>query len=74
MAFQVLVDSPERGVEVGRVRIEFHASRALQGGATQAMQTETGSMQVATPETTAFDLVRFPAAQRRRIAPLTITA
>jgi predicted transcriptional regulator of viral defense system len=62
MAFQVLVDSPERGVEVGRVRIEFHASRALEGAATQAMQTETGSMQVATPETTAFDLVRFPAA------------
>lgn len=34
----------------------------LEGAATQPMQTETGTMQVATPETTAFDLVRFPAA------------
>ena len=62
MAFQVMVDSAERDIEVGRVRIDFHMSSVFDGAATQPMQTETGTMQVATPETTAFDLVRFPAA------------
>jgi predicted transcriptional regulator of viral defense system len=62
MAFQVMVDSTERDIEVGRVRIEFHSSSAFDGAATEPKQTETGMMQVATPETTAFDLVRFPAA------------
>ncbi len=62
MAFQVICDAPERHIEVGRVRIQFHVSNRMAGAATQSMQTETGSMVVATPETTAFDLVRFPAA------------
>ncbi|MBW2261107.1 MAG: type IV toxin-antitoxin system AbiEi family antitoxin [Deltaproteobacteria bacterium] len=62
MAFQVIADTVERDIEIGRVRIEFHVSNLVEGAATQTMQTETGSMVVATPETTAFDLVRFPAA------------
>ena len=61
MAFQVIVDAAERDIEAGRVRIDFHVSRVFDGAATQPVQTETGTMQVATPETTAFDLVRFPA-------------
>ena len=62
MAFQVIVDAPERDIEAGRVRIDFHASNVFDGAATQPVQTETGTMEVATPETTAFDLVRLPAA------------
>jgi predicted transcriptional regulator of viral defense system len=62
MAFQVIADAAERDIEVGRVRLEFHVSNRFEGAATQSMQTETGTMIVATPETTAFDLVRFPAA------------
>lgn len=62
MTFQVIADAAERDVVVGRVRIEFHASKLAGEAATESMQTETGSMVVATPETTAFDLVRFPAA------------
>ena len=62
MAFQVMVDAPERRIEVGRVRIEFHVSRLVAQAQTQVMPTETGGMVVSTPETTAFDLVRFPAA------------
>lgn len=62
MTFQVVVDAAERDIEVGRVRIEFHTSSIFDSAATEAMQTETGMMKVATPETTAFDLVRFPAA------------
>ena len=60
MAFQVISDAVERDVEVGRVRIEFHVSNLVEGAATERVQTETGSMVVSTPETTAFDLVRFP--------------
>jgi len=62
MAFQVIADAAERDIEVGRVRIDFHVSNRFDGAATQSLQTETGTMVVATPETTAFDLVRFPAA------------
>jgi predicted transcriptional regulator of viral defense system len=62
MAFQVMADAPERDIEVGRVRIELHVSRLVDGAATQRMQTETGAMVVASPETAAFDLVRFPEA------------
>lgn len=62
MTFQVIANSPERDVVLGRVRIELHVSNLVQGAATQMIQTETGSMVMATPETTAFDLVRFPAA------------
>ncbi len=62
MAFQILCDADERDLELGRVRIEFHVSRLVAGAATQEIQTETGTMVVSTPETTAFDLVRFPSA------------
>lgn len=62
MAFQVLSDDDERDIELGRVRIEFHVSRLVVGAATQKIQTETGTMVGSTPETTAFDLVRFPSA------------
>ncbi len=62
MAFQVIADAVERDIEVDRVRVDFHVSNLMGDAATQTMQTETGSMVVSTPETTAFDLVRFPAA------------
>ena len=62
MAFQVITESAERDFTVGRVRIEFHTSRLAEEAATLEMPTETGTMVVATPETTAFDMARFPAA------------
>jgi len=62
MAFQVIVDAAERDMVVGRVRIEFHRSNRIKGAATERIRTETGSMVASTPETTAFDIVRFPAA------------
>lgn len=62
MAFQVIADDGERDIEVGRVRIEFHVSTRVEAAAVVPMQTETGHMVVATPETVAFDLVHFPAA------------
>lgn len=62
MAFQLITDAAERDIEIGRVRIDFRVSNRFDSAATQSMQTETGNMIVATPETTAFDLVRFPSA------------
>ena len=62
MAFQVMVDLAERDIEVGRDRIDVHMSSVFDGAATEPMQTETGTMQAATPETTTSDLVRIPAA------------
>ena len=60
MAFQVLTDLPTRLVKVARVRIEFHVSRLLDRSSVYDVQTETGSMRVATPEQTAYDIVRYP--------------
>ena len=62
MVFQVLTDRPTRGGRAGRVRIEFHMSRSIDDAPVVLVQTETGSMRVSTPEVTAYDLVRFPAA------------
>ncbi len=62
MVFQVITDRPTRKMEAGRNRIEFHMSSSIESNPVVEMQTETGSMRVSTPETTAFDLVRFPAA------------
>lgn len=62
MTFQVLTSRPTRLVQVARVRIEFHVSRQLDRSYVFDAQTETGSMRVATPEQTAYDLVRFPGA------------
>ena len=63
MVFQVVTDRPTRPVRVGRVRIAFTMSRTVTQVSVSKLQTETGFMRVSTPETTAFDLVRFaPAA------------
>lgn len=62
MVFQVVTDRPTRPARAGRVHIAFHMSTRMSVARTTAVQTETGSMRVSTPESTAFDLVRFPRA------------
>jgi predicted transcriptional regulator of viral defense system len=61
MAFQIMTDRPTRPALAGRARLEFHMSRRLADSSTVSMQTETGSMLVSTPETTALDLVEHSA-------------
>lgn len=58
MVFQVATDRPTRQARVGKVTIRFSMNRRLPQMPVTTVQTETGSMWVATPETTAFDLVR----------------
>ena len=62
MVFQVVTDRPTRPAKAGRAHLEFHATRTAEASPAVSMQTETGSMRVSTPETTAFDLVKFSAA------------
>ena len=62
MTFQVVTDRPTRPARAGRVRIEFHMSRVLARTPIVELPTDTGSIRVASPEATAFDLVRYPAA------------
>jgi len=61
MVFQVMTDRPTHEMSAGKIVLRFTMDRQLEGRPVQQKQTETGTMQVATPETTAFDLVRFPA-------------
>jgi len=60
MVFQVVTSKPTRRLRVGRSAIQFLMSNRLEQLPAKETNTETGTMRVATPETTAFDLVRFP--------------
>ncbi len=60
MVFQVFADKTTPAMQAGRASIKTYSSRHVDRAATVQVQTETGFMTVASPETTAFDLVRFP--------------
>jgi predicted transcriptional regulator of viral defense system len=57
--FQVVTDRSVRPLTVGRARIRFFTNKYLAEAAVESVKTPTGTMRVATPETTAVDLVRF---------------
>ncbi|MBI5488029.1 MAG: type IV toxin-antitoxin system AbiEi family antitoxin [Deltaproteobacteria bacterium] len=60
MVFQVVTSKSTRPVRVGRVVIRFSMSNLVEQLPATRLNTETGAMRVATSETTAFDLVRYP--------------
>ncbi len=60
MFFQVITNKATREMHLGRVAIQFSMKTNLKKFPVVLKQTETGTMRVATPETTAFDLVRYP--------------
>jgi len=62
MVFQVVTSKPTREMRAGKVAIRFSMSSLVEQLPVIERQTETGTMRVATPETTAFDLMRYPAA------------
>lgn len=62
MVFQVVTGKPTREIRAGKVTIQFSMNSMVELMPTTGTQTETGTMRVATPETTAFDLVRYQAA------------
>lgn len=59
MVFQVIADRATRPMQAGRVRIEVHVSKVVSLMPVDRVDTETGSMAVASAETAAFDVVRF---------------
>jgi predicted transcriptional regulator of viral defense system len=61
LVFQVVTSKPTRAIRVGKVAVQFSMSSRVEQMPVMEKQTETGTMRVATPETTAFDLVRYQA-------------
>ena len=61
MVFQVVTGKPTREMRAGKVVVRFSMNSKVQQMPVTEKQTETGTMRVATPETTAFDLVRYQA-------------
>jgi predicted transcriptional regulator of viral defense system len=57
--FQVITDRSVRPLVVGRTKIRFFVSQYVTEAAVASIKTPTGTMRVATPETTAVDLFRF---------------
>ena len=57
--FQVVADGQLRPVVAGRARIRFFRKLHIESTPTMSVKTETGVMQVSTPEATALDLVRY---------------
>lgn len=55
--FQVIVDRELPASIIGRSRFEFVVGTNLERRAVREVPTNTGSMRISTPETTAFDLV-----------------
>ena len=62
MQFQVVTDRPTRTARAARVSVHFVKSGVVRKMRVDDVQTETGFMRVASPETTVLDLVRYPAA------------
>lgn len=62
MVFQVMTNKPTRQMRAGKVAIRFSMCSLVERLPVLDQQTETGAMRVATPETCAFDLVRYPEA------------
>lgn len=59
MIFQVVTFKQMRPIQVGNLQIEFLYKKIIKSHFYRPMKTVTGSMNVATPEMTAFDLVRY---------------
>lgn len=57
--FQVVTDRYVRPIVVGRAKVRFFTSKFVNDVATTNTKTPTGTMRMATPETTVVDLVRF---------------
>ena len=69
--FQIVIPRRTvRPIRAGNVLIEFHGKGPFNHSQTQEIKTPTGSLKVSTPETTAWDLVRyFKAAEDWRMSP-----
>ncbi len=60
--FQVVTSKPTREMRAGKVTIRFSMSKLVERLPVIEKLTETGTMRIATPETCAIDLIRYPTA------------
>ncbi len=58
--FQVLTSRQMRPATAGRSKIRFLLKKNIKRSETIEHKTETGTMRISTPETTALDLLRYP--------------
>ena len=58
--FQVMASRQMRPAVMGRSRIRFLLKKHIKRTETVRLKTETGTMKISTPESTALDLVRYP--------------
>ena len=61
MSFQIVTNQPTRDMHAGKISMQFFMSNKIHNMPVIEKQTETGTMKVASPETTAFDLIRYQA-------------
>jgi predicted transcriptional regulator of viral defense system len=59
MIFQVITNKLTRSITVGQVHVQFYYKKTISAQFYQPVKTPTGTMNVSTPEVTAFDLVRY---------------
>ncbi len=59
MTFQVITNKPTRSITVGKIFIEFNYKNDISSHFYQLRKSMSGTIQVSTPEMTAFDLVRY---------------
>ena len=59
MVFQVITTKPIRPIKLNNLHINFYYKKSIHPHFCQLTKTATGNMKVATPEMTAFDLVRY---------------
>jgi predicted transcriptional regulator of viral defense system len=57
--YQVITDRPQRLMCIGRNRIRFLFKKNIEKVAIEEHRTETGTIRVSTPESTAIDLLRY---------------
>jgi len=57
--FQVMVRNARPPIECGRVRVEFHVRHDLERAKTVEIRTPRGFLRVASPETTALELIGY---------------
>ena len=57
--FQVITNQQMRPLSIGKWQIRFYKKMHLENSSTTKIKTYTGYFKVSTPETTAFDLVRY---------------
>ena len=64
MAFQVITDKRLPDIRLGRSRISFHFRKSMRDVSASILtrKTDTGTLNLSSPELTALDLVRYPRA------------